>query len=89
MTCYIVSFQVASTETRNRLREELKTYPGYCPINNTCWAITTDKKASEVRDHLTTTLKRGDRIFVVRSGTEAAWRNAISEGHTAWLKKNL
>ena len=87
--CYIVSFQIPVRARRDQLRALLKTYGGYCPINNTCWAITTEKRASEVRDHLKTALASGDRLFVVRSGTEAAWRNAISERHSEWLKKNL
>lgn len=89
MTCYIVAFQAEKTETRNALRALLKTYSGYCPITRTCWAVLSDEKAGEVRDHLKTALQPGDRIFVVRSGTAAAWRNMISDKHSAWLKKNL
>jgi len=89
MTCYIVSFQAKELAVRQRLREALRTYPKYCPINNTCWAVVADKKASEIRDDLTPHLKLGDRVFVIRSGTEAAWRSAISPKHSEWLKKNL
>lgn len=89
MTCYIVSFEVQNEATRNKIRERLKTFGGYCPINNTCWAITTDKKASEVRDTIAEVLVSGDRLFVIRSGTEAAWRNAYGEKNSEWLKKNL
>lgn len=89
MTCYIVSFQADSAATRQKVRELLKSYSRYCPINNTCWAIISDQKASEVRDHVATALDSADRLFVIRSGTEAAWRNAIGQKHTDWLKKNL
>jgi hypothetical protein len=89
MTCYIVSFQSDSAATRQKIRDLLKTYSIYCPINSTCWAIVTEKKATEIRDHVGEALGSEDRIFVVRSGTEAAWRNAISTKHTDWLKKNL
>lgn len=89
MTCYIVSFQAKQLAVRQRLRERLKTYTKFCPINNTCWAIVTDQKASDVRDYLSDLLETGDRLFVIRSGTEAAWRNAISQKHSDWLKKNL
>ena len=90
MSCYIVSFQGKELATRQALRAQLKTYSSYCAINNTCWAIVTDKKAADVRDHLKEVLQPGDRLFVVRSGTEGAWRNAAG-GTTAseWLKKNL
>ena len=89
MHCYIVSFQARQRVTRDALRERMKTYSSYCPINATCWALMSDKKAAEVRDDLKIALERGDRIFVVRSGTEAAWRNSISQSHSDWLKKNL
>jgi len=90
MSCYIVSFQAKELETRQALRKMLQTYPGHCAIHNTCWAIVTDRKATEIRDHLKDVLLMGDRLFVVRSGTEGAWRNAA--GGTAaneWLKKYL
>ena len=89
MTCYIVSFQVKELAARDRLRAKLRSYPKYCPINNTCWAIVCEKKATEVRDELKESLAPGDRLFVIRSGTEAAWRSAISPKHSEWLKKNL
>ena len=89
MTCYIVAFQAGLETTRQKVRELLKTYGTYCPIDDTCWAIVTDKKATEIRDHLKTAVGSGDRIFVVRSGTEGAWWNAISTKHTDWLKQHL
>ncbi|WP_155635533.1 hypothetical protein [Burkholderia territorii] len=84
-----MSFEVAKEETRTKVREALKTFSGYCPINRTCWAILSDKKAAEVRDIVAEGLEAGDRIFVIRSGTAAAWKNSYGEKNTAWLKKNL
>jgi hypothetical protein len=48
-----------------------------------------DKNAAEVLDDLKVALESKDRLFVIRSGTAAAWMNAISQKHTDWLKKNL
>jgi hypothetical protein len=89
MTCYIVAFQAESEATRGKVREVLKSYGTFCPINNTCWAIVTDTSAKDVRDKISNVLDSGDRVFVVRSGTEAAWRNAIGVKNTEWLKKHL
>ncbi|WP_152541553.1 CRISPR-associated protein Cas2 [Xanthomonas arboricola] len=89
MNCYIVTFQAAQRTTRDALRERMKAYDAYCPINATCWALMSDKKAVEIRDDLKAALAKGDRIFIIRSGTEAAWKNAISQKHSDWLKKNL
>jgi Trk K+ transport system NAD-binding subunit len=89
MTCYIVTFEVANIDAKNALTPLLQSYNGYCPINANSWAIKSDKSAKEIREHLSTALQAGDRIFVIRSGTEAAWRNAYSDKNSEWLKKNL
>lgn len=90
MSCYIITFQAALLETRQSIREYLKSYGSYCAIHNTCWAIVTDKKAAVLRDEIAKLVKPGDRVFVVRSGTEAAWRNIAGTVKTSdWLKRNL
>lgn len=89
MTCYIISIEVSLPDTRKKIIDKLKSYGTFCPINHTCWAISTDSKAAEIRDNLKELTGPSDKIFVLRSGTEAAWRNAISQKHTDWLKKYL
>ena len=86
---YIVTFEVNSQQTDNQLRALLKTYSAYCPIHPNCWAVITDKKAAEVRDHLMGVLKSGDYLFVIRSGTEAAWNTTYNTENSQWLQKNL
>lgn len=89
MTCYIVSFQLADLARYEALKTRLMAFTSYCPVNATCWAITTDKKAAEVREDLQKVVGPSDNIFVIRSGTEAAWQNAYGQKHTDWLKANL
>jgi hypothetical protein len=90
MSCYIVIFDVSEPAKETNLITFLKTsFSGQCRLTKHSWAITTEKKATEVRDQLSNCVAPGDRIFVLRSGTEAAWRNALSEKHSEWLKKFL
>lgn len=89
MACYIVTFELTESSRLPALKEALKSFAGYCPLNATSWAILSDKKASEVRDQLMTVLGAGDRLFVIRSGSEGAWRNSYGEKNNEWLKKNL
>ena len=89
MKCYVVTFETKSEETRKKIKETLKSYRIYCPITRHCWAIKTDKSASQIRDHLMSVLDDDNRIFVVRSGTEAAWLNSFGKKHDAWLRKHL
>lgn len=89
MACYIVIFELKNTERLPAIKEALKSFSGYCPLTEHAWAITTDKKATEVRDQLARSTDPGDQLFVLRSGTEGAWRNSYGEKHNEWLKKNL
>ena len=89
MKCYIVSFDIESEATRQQLKGRLKKYSAFCPITRNCWAVLTDQTAAAVRDYLTPVLDSDDRLFVVRSGTEAAWRNSFGPKNNDWLKKNL
>lgn len=89
MACYVVTFEVNNVLKRNALKEGLKSYGSYCPIHDNAWAIITPNTAAQIRDHLTPFIDPTDRLFVVRSGSEAAWSNAYGEQHSDWLKKNL
>jgi hypothetical protein len=89
MTTYIVTFEVKDITRKNRVKEKLKEFGYYCPIHDNAWAIRTEKKATEVRNTITPLMTNEDRIFVIRTGTEAAWKNAYGTEHSDWLKKHL
>ena len=89
MSCYIATFEVASAQDKAQLKERLKAYGIYCPINDNCWAIVTDQTAAQIRDNLMVAIKTTDKIFVIKSGVEAAWRNVYGDKNTAWLKERL
>lgn len=89
MTTYIVTFEINEVAQRKKVEEKLKEFGYYCPIHENAWAIITEKKAIEIRDFITSVMNNGDRIFVIRTGTEAAWKNAYSTEHSEWLKKHL
>jgi len=67
----------------------MKSYRKYCPINRNCWAILTDQRANDIRDFLGGVLSAEDRLFIIRSGVEAAWFNSFGPKNSAWLKKHL
>ena len=86
MQCYIITFQT-SLSNRTGLESAIKSYGTWAKIMPNTWAVVSDKTAKDVRDHILSNLAQGDRLMVVRSGTEAAWSNA--EASIDWLKKNL
>lgn len=87
--CYVVTWDIASDGTRAALVERLKAFGWFCPIHRNCWAVVTDLKAVDVRAALVPLLGSSDRLFVIRSGVEAAWRNSFGPKHDEWLKKFL
>lgn len=89
MTTYIVTFEVPDTSRKSALKESLKRYNTYCSIHDNCWAILSDQTPSQIRDSLAGALSESDRIFVIRSGTYAAWRNAYGPKNSEWLKERL
>jgi hypothetical protein len=85
----LVVFELKGDVGRPALVTALKTYPGYCPITEHAWAILSDKTPKETLDHLQQSVPAPSRLFVVRSGTAAAWTNSFGTLNDAWLKKNL
>lgn len=88
MACYIVSYDLCTPgHNYEQLYQALKSYTKWAKVNESVWAIVTDQTAEMVRNYLAGFLDVNDRIFVVRSGVEAAWRNPICRNQ--WLQENL
>jgi uncharacterized Zn ribbon protein len=89
MLTYIVSYDLnyGTPEEYADLYTALKAYGTWAKITESTWAIVTTDSAKEVRDSLGVHLHKGDRLFVVKSGVEAAWRNVKCRDE--WLKEKL
>ena len=89
MKCYIVTLEANDAQVRQKVSEQLQTYTHFCPVHRYCWAIMSDQTAVQIRDNVVELLGPADRVFIVRSGTAAAWQNSYGPEHDAWLKKYL
>lgn len=88
MSCYIIAYDLKRPgQQYSELYEAIKSYRRWARINDSVWAVVTDNKAKEVRDHLGSYIDKNDSIFVLKSGVEAAWRNVRCRNE--WLKDNL
>ena len=87
MTCYIISYDLRRDRDYQSLYDAIKSYPKWAHITESTWAVVTSKTAVQIRDHLSRIIDHDDRVFVVKSGTEAAWRNVMCRNE--WLRKNL
>ncbi len=88
MTCYIISYDLrAPNRDYDSLYTAIKQYSRWARINESVWAVVTDSSAMQIRDNLKSQMDGNDRLFVIKSGVEAAWSNAICKNQ--WLKENL
>lgn len=89
MNCYLITYDLkgGSSSDYSELYKQIKSYGTWAKITESCWAVLSDKKSSEVRDHIKGYLKSGDRLFVAQSSGIASWSNVICKSE--WLKENL
>lgn len=88
MKCYIIMYDLrAPGRNYTALYAALKSYGTWAKITESSWAIVTESSATNIRDHLIQLIDSNDRLFVIKSGHNSAWRNAI--GSNDWFKKYL
>lgn len=88
MPTYLVSYDLrAPGRNYDDVFEYLKSLGGWARVLESVWAITTHQTAAQIRDGLIARTDAGDGVFVLKSGSEGAWRNTICTGE--WLKSNL
>jgi hypothetical protein len=88
MATYIISYDLRKPgQNYEQLYEAIKSYGTWAKINESLWAIVTTSNATQVRDKLLAHIDSNDRLFVIKSGVEAAWKNSICKNE--WLKERL
>lgn len=88
MPAYIVTYDLrAPGRNYEPLYERLRVYPKWAKVTESTWIVATGWTAAQVRDDLLNHIDLNDRIFVLKSGTEGAWRNTICDNQ--WLRENL
>ncbi len=87
MTTYIVSYDLVGGGDYEPLYSALKVTGNWAKITESTWAVVTEESAVQLRDRLQMVMDSDDRLFVIKSGVEAAWQN--SKCKNEWLKKWL
>lgn len=87
MRCYIIVYDLIKGGNYLQLHNAIKAYGTWAKITESTWAIVTTESAQQIRDNLLKCMDRNDRLFVIKSGGEAAW---LKVGCTNdWLQKYL
>lgn len=87
MPCYLISYDLRRDRDYDDLYEAIKEYRTWAHVLESTWAVVTQTSAKEIRNDLEQYTDNDDGLFVVKSGTEAAWRNVLCDNE--WLKDNL
>ena len=86
MNTYIVTYDLRKSRDYESLYKAIKSYK-WAYVLESVWCIVTSDSAKDIRDYLKGFMDNDDGLFVIKSGTEAAWSNV--ECSNAWLKDNL
>lgn len=84
---YVLFYEIGDGGDTSALTKKIKSYSGWAKISKNGWGIVSSKKAAEIRDELAEFIGENGRLFVIKSGKGAAWRNIIASND--WFKKNL
>lgn len=88
MATYIISYDLRKPgQNYEQLYDAIKSYGTWAKINESLWAIVSTSSAVQIRNSLMAHIDSNDRIFVIKSGVEAAWRNSMCNAD--WLKEHL
>lgn len=88
MSTYIISYDLKKpVQNYIELYGAIKSYGTWAQINESVWAVVTASSAVQIREKLLTYIDLDDRLFVIKSGREAAWLNSICKDE--WLTSYL
>lgn len=88
MKCYIITYDLRKPgRNYQTLYEAIKSFGTWGKINESTWAIVSSLTSYQIYEFLSKHIDSNDRIFIIKSGGDATWLNAIAEND--WLKKHL
>lgn len=89
MATYIISYDLNRPgQDYESLYKAIKQLGAWWHHLDSTWVVVTQKSAAQVRDVLTPEVDANDKVLVVRSAGEGAWRGFNDKG-SQWLKDNL
>lgn len=88
MKCYLIIYDLKQPGMDYKsLYQAIKSFGTWGKITESTWAIVTNLSPNQIYDFLVKHIDRNDRLFIIKSGRNAIWMNAIADKE--WLKKYL
>jgi hypothetical protein len=89
MPAFLITYDIhkGDSEQYRDLIDAIKAYRTWARVTESSWIVVTEDDASAIRDNLSQHMDDEDRLFVLKSGVAAAWKNVRCK--SSWLKKWL
>lgn len=87
MKCYIIAYEIKNFRNYDSFYNAIRSYGTWGKITESMWAIVTNQSSAQIREYLSKFIDLNDRLFVIKSGGEAAWQNSIADND--WLKQQI
>ena len=89
MSCYLITYDAKSTDTRQALGDQIRALDGRCwnGVDNV-WMIKSDETGLEIRKRLRSVIGQADKIIVALLAGWAIWHGFDGDAE-AWLTKHL
>lgn len=88
MKVYQISYDLRQQKNYEALYERIKKLGNWCHALESCWVVTTDKTAGQIRDSLKPALDQDDGLLATKLTGEAAWCG-LGDRVSQWLKQQL
>jgi len=86
---YIITCDIAFPRINNsKILKTVKSLGHWAIVGESAFIVVTSKSEVEVRNKIMTVLKRNDKVFVCRVGSQAAWYG-LGDRLDEWLQNNL
>ncbi len=89
MPAYWIGYKLeAKGQNYDGLYSAIKDIGGWWRHTTSSWIVTSNSKATDIRDTLKEHIDENDTLIVAKLSGEAAWAN-IGKNGSEWLKSNL
>ncbi|WP_396587736.1 CRISPR-associated protein Cas2 [Bermanella sp. R86510] len=92
MKVYQINYDLRNQRDYSALINKIKSYGTWAKPLESCWIITTNQSATQIRDTLAAVMDEDDALLVTRLQGDSAWRQldkGNSDTITKWLKEQL
>lgn len=87
MTSYLVCYELVNNTHESYVIDKLKSFGVWGRVIGNTWIIKSERNFVEIRDELAKYMESNDRLLVIKTESQAAWKNILCSNE--WLIENV